>query len=852
MPETLTFVFSDIEDSSRLWDRHPELMRAALAQHNTVLKGAFSHHGGSIVKDLGDGYLVVFGSAGDAIAAALQVQRDLADATWEEPIGALRVRFGLHTGTAEARDGDYFGPDVNRAARLEAAAHGGQVLVSEATRALAQEGLPDEVDLRDLGTHTLRGLTRPERLYQLVASGIPEDFPPPRTVSGGRASFPSFATSFVGRSDEVAGISERLLDPSTRVLTLLGPGGIGKTRLATETAGHLGHEFTGGTAFTDLVQVADPDGITMAIAQAIGVHPEGTAPVMDIVVSEISDPTLLVMDNFEHVIGRSTIVADLISRCSVVTLLVTSRTPLRIQGEIIHQMEPLAFDAGNGAVPAAVGLFVDRAAEHGVEIDPEGPDGGAVRSIVRRVDGLPLAIELVAARVRVLNVAELDRKLSQSLAVMGAGAADLPERQQTIQSTISWSVDALTPSQRTLFNRLSVYPAGATLEQIEQVAEHGLDGDPLDLVSALIDNSLVTVLSLPGGTRFRQLTLLRDYAAEQLRQTGELDPTMSRLVDHYVGGIEALARQIESDGQLINEIEADYPNLASAMDWSLTAGRTEDMVKVVYAVWPLWFNGDRVAEAAAWVEQAAASLESPEIDWLLGFFAFQTGDYAMAADRLQAALDAFSAAGDQRGIAMARTFVGALADPATGEAVLNEAFEHFEQDDRPLRAYLAKMLISVKALEAGDSQRALDLRQQLLPVAEAINYETVVAWTHWNIAIALAVLGRIEEAATHNALAFQPFADLKYQEGIGSVAEAATVIDVQGGQLERAVLIQGATEAVWDRLGIRVWWEVAPLVAEAMTTARHSLGDTEFDRLKAQGRSMPLNELIDLVAASVA
>jgi tetratricopeptide (TPR) repeat protein len=266
----------------------------------------------------------------------------------------------------------------------------------------------------------------------------------------------------------------------------------------------------------------------------------------------------------------------------------------------------------------------------------------------------------------------------------------------------------------------------------------------------------------------------------------------------------------------------------------------------------VWFNGDRVAEAAAWVEQAAASLESPEIDWLLGFFAFQTGDYAMAADRLQAALDAFSAAGDQRGIAMARTFVGALADPATGEAMLNEAFEHFEEDDRPLSAYLAKLLISVKALEAGDSQRALDLRQQLLPVAEAINYETVIAWTHWNIAIALAVLGRIEEAATHNALAFQPFADLKYQEGIGSVAEAATVIDVQGGQLERAVLIQGATEAVWDRLGIRVWGEVAPLVAEAMTTARHSLGDTEFDRLKAQGRSMPLNELIDLVAASVA
>jgi predicted ATPase/class 3 adenylate cyclase len=853
MSETLTFMFSDIEDSSRLWDRHPEPMRASLAQHNALFKAGVAASGGSIVKDRGDGFLVVFGSAADALTAALRVQRDFAEASWDDPVGPLRIRLGVHSGTAEARDGDYFGPDVNRAARLEAAAHGGQILVSEATRALALDRLPSDVDLRDLGIHTLRGLTRPERLYQLVAAGIPIEFPAPRTVSGGRASFPTFATSFVGRSQEMANIADRLLAPETRVLTLLGPGGIGKTRLATETAGHVGSEFPGGAVFADLVPVADADGIPMAIARAIGVHPEGSAPVIDNVVAEISDPTLLVLDNFEHLVGGSTIIADLVSRCSVVTVLVTSRTPLRIQGEIIHQVEPLELESGNGVVPAALGLFVDRAAEHGIDIDLDGPDGGSVRSIVRRLDGLPLAIELVAARVRLLSVAELDRKLGQSLAVVGTGATDLPKRQQTIQSTIAWSVDTLTPPQQRFFNRLSVFPAGATLEQVERVAADGLPGDALDLMSALVDNSLaMATTDLGGGTRFRQLALLREYAAERLGEAGDQEATMSRLVDFYVDGIEHRARQIETNGHLIDEVEIDYPNLAGAMRWSLDAGRTDDMVEVVYALWPVWFNGDRVAEAAAWVTQAAGVMTSPEIDWLLGFFAFQSGDYAVAADRLDAALQAFEAAGDERGTAIARTFVGALADPASGEVMLNEARAHFDADERPLSSFLAKMLISVKALEAGDSERALELRRQLLPEAEAIGYETVIAWAHWNLAIALAAEGNFDEAAHQNALAFQPFAANKYHEGIGSAAEVASVIDAHRAEFARAVLIHFATEAVWERLGVRVWWEIAPLVAEAMTAAHQALGDSEYHRLKDQGSSMSINELVEVVDESLA
>ena len=456
MPDTLTFLFTDIQDSSRLWDEHPEPMRQSLALHNEIVLSAVADHGGAIVKDRGDGYLAVFGGAIDAVGAALQAQQGLTAAHWEEPVGPLRVRVGMHTGTAEARDGDYFGAEVNRAARLEAAAHGGQVLVSEATRALARDGLPPEAELRDLGYHTLRGLARPERVYQLIATGLPADFPELRTVDRGRSTFPTFVTSFIGRSSELDDISGRLRETDTRMLTLLGPGGIGKTRLAVETANQVGPEFPGGAAFTDLVRVSDPDGIPLAVAQAIGAHPEGSAPVIDIVLSEISNPTLLVLDNFEHLIAGSPIVADMIGRCQDLTLLVTSRTPLRIRGEIIHQIEPLGLASSGGSIPAAVGLFIERAAENGVEIDADGPEGEAVLSICRRLDGLPLAIELAAARVRLLSVSELDRKLADSLAAVGSGAADLPERQQTIRSTIDWSVEALTPGQQTLFNRLSV------------------------------------------------------------------------------------------------------------------------------------------------------------------------------------------------------------------------------------------------------------------------------------------------------------------------------------------------------------------------------------------------------------
>ena len=332
----------------------------------------------------------------------------------------------------------------------------------------------------------------------------------------------------------------------------------------------------------------------------------------------------------------------MIGRCQDLTLLVTSRAPLRIRGEVIHQIEPLGLGSANGSIPAAVGLFIERAAEHGVKIDLDGPEGVAVLSICRRLDGLPLAIELAAARARLLNVIELERRLADSLSVVGRGAADLPERHQTIRSTIDWSVEASAPDERTLFYRLSIFPAGATLEQVEQAASVGLDGDPLDLVSALVDHSLLNVASdAAGSTRFRQLTVLREYAADRLREADAFDDTMSLLFDHYVAAAPERAAAIQRHGAMVQDLDFDYPNLAAAMEWSLGAGRADEMVRVVFGLWPVWFNGDRAVESGAWVEQIDAISSSAELDWLQGFFAFQTGDLEAAIARFQRALDRF-------------------------------------------------------------------------------------------------------------------------------------------------------------------------------------------------------------------
>ena len=597
----ITLLFSDIEGSTGLWDSNEEAMREAHAQHHRILTDTFNEFEGNVVKDTGDGFMVVFDDPTRGVEAAAAVQKELHSSQWPEGLDALKVRIGMSTGVVEHRGADFYGQDANRASRLESLGSGGQVLISESTRALVLSHLPDEIELRDLGLHLLKGMSREEKVFQLVISGVPDEFPALKSESTRGRPLPTFNSSFVGRSSEIDTISE-LVEGGTRVVTLLGPGGIGKTRLAVEAARRLEDDMAGGAFFADLAPVSTPEEVGPAFAEAVGIHPEGNADVYALVAEGISKTTLVVMDNFDHLIEAGPSVAEVVASSPDLSLITTSRTPLGISGERIYPIEPLDV-ASNGAPSPAVQLFFDRALSHGAHLDEA--DIPIVSSICRKVDALPLAIELVAARTRLLSVAEIEKMLEGSLDALGTGSADAPERHRTIRNTIEWSLQAVTEDQRTLFARLSALSAGATLTMLENVCGVGLEGSVLDDVAALVDNSLVKVeTDLPGGTHFRQLALLREYGAEILKAAGETEPTLDRLIDYYVAAAPELRRGLETGPATEKELSVDYSNLATAMQRSLSIGRVDEIADVLMELWIYWFSGDRIATAIEWLDVA--------------------------------------------------------------------------------------------------------------------------------------------------------------------------------------------------------------------------------------------------------
>ena len=847
---TITLLFSDIEGSSRLWDTHRSEMAEALAAHNGLMTQAIFRNGGVVVKDKGDGFFAVFTAADSAVGCALDAQRALQTASWPDVIGSIKVRMALHTGMTDSEDDDYHGPVVNRVARLEGIAHGGQVLVSETTRGLVEDALPEGISLLDLGAHSLRGMKRPERVYQLRALDLPADFPPLRTDAGGGIALPTYPTSFVGRSSEQRSIKEMFTGQDGQLVTLLGPGGIGKTRLAVETARSIADELVGGAFFADLTRISNVEDVGLAIAEAVGAHPEGTASNVALAAARVTQPTLLVLDNFEHLQPAAPTVAEFLDHSHHVRLIATSRAPLHIRSERIFRVEPLSSLNGDGPVPPAVALFYERAAGYGVHLAEEGEEAASVASIVRRLDGLPLAIELVAARTRLIGVTELEEMLTKSLDVLGSGAADLPDRQRTIRATIDWSLQALSDSQRRLFSQLSVFPAGATLAEIEHVAGPDLEAGLLDELAGLVDNSLINVVTgLPGGTRYRQLVLLREYGAELLEESGHSDELMGRLVDHYVAVAPELGARLQVSPDPEKEIRAGHANLAEAMEWSLDHERIAEIVDVVCHIWVYWFNGDLAAPAAQWVAKADPLLDIPKLDWLTGFFAFQSGDYEIAATRLLGAMERFRESGDDDWKAMSQTFVGVLVDDLdAGRKMEEAALHHFEANEFGVKDFLSKMFLSSILLALGEEEAAVPMRRELLAWSQTMNYPVLIAWSELTLALGLIGIGAFDEADGHARRGLEQMLTDGYQEGIAGSADVIGGIQHQRGAAEQALRLFGGAEAVYAAIGSARWPEATLMVEIALAKAREELGDAECERLVADGRALSLEALIELVS----
>jgi predicted ATPase/class 3 adenylate cyclase len=841
-------LFTDIEGSTERWDQDRDSMRRAHVLHHELLTEAFARHGGYVVKDKGDGFIVVFSRPSDAIDAAVAAQRSLGTAEWPQPIDGLRVRMAINTGLLEPEKGDYYGPEVNKVARLEAAANGGQILISDSTRALCDGHLADGLQLNDLGLQKLRGVHHPERVFELVGEGLLAGFPVLDTAADRGKPLPAFENTFVGRDDEIEALRS-LVQSGARLVTILGPGGIGKTRLAIEAARTITERMDWGANFADLAPLTSADEVSLVVAESVGVHAEGTVDVMALVSERVTYPILVVVDNFEHVIDASRSIGELLARTPALTLVVTSRQPLGLRDESLYRLDPLDVSA-NGGSSAAVDLFYDRVAAQGVSIDDE--DRPFVASICRRLDGLPLAIELVAPRARLVSIRELDEMLEQSLDALGSGGADLPERQRTIRNAIEWSLRDLTESQRQLFARLAALPGGATLKMLERICCADLEGSPLDNLATLVDNSLVNSVSgIPGGTRFRQLVPLREYGVELLHSSGGYGPAMDRLIDYYVEMAPVWGLSMQSDRSVDAMIMADQPNLVNAMRWSLESGRFDDMAEVTKAMWVYWFKGDRIAPAVDWLSDAGDTHRTPVVDWLVGFFAFQQGDFQTLATRMPAALAGFEESGDQLGTALALTFGGpAIEDPESAHAMLDRAGELFGES-APIGGFMVAIFKSVVDFQTGDFEMCLRRREAALARVDKLGLDEMTAWIHWNLAWAYYAVGRFDDAGDSFGIAFEYMAADNYQEGVASSAEGIALLDIKAGNVERGLHLLGGATAAFDRIGTASWFEAGFHVGQTTETLRSEVGSDEFDRSFAEGRALTFAELIDLTAEAL-
>ncbi|MFN8475838.1 MAG: tetratricopeptide repeat protein [Anaerolineae bacterium] len=614
---TVTFLFTEIDGIAQLWEQHPEAMKVAVPQHDDILRNAVEAHAGYVVKTTGVGLLAAFGVAENALAAALMAEHALASATWGET-GPLRVRMALHTGPAEERDGDYFGPTLNRAARLMAVGHGGQILLSMPTYELVRDHLPETVTLRDLGEQRLKDLARPEHVYQVVTADLPADFPALRTLDARSNNLPTQPTVFVGRETELADLKRMLLQDGIRLVTLTGPGGTGKTRLALQVAANLLDRFADGVCFVDFAGIMNTHLVASTIAQALGVRDQGTSSLVDMLKDYLQGKqTLLLLDNLEQVVSEAPLVAELLDAAPRLKVLATSRIVLRLRGEREFRVLPLPAPDPRHLPPlstlaqyAAVQLFVQRAVSVKPDFKVTRENAAAVAQICYRLDGLPLAIELAAARIRVLPPEALLQRLNNRFKLLTGGPRDLPARQQTLRGAIAWSYDLLDEHEKTLFRRLGVFVGGWTVEAAEAVcpdetwARSGKATpsslraeDVLDALESLVAKSLIRQEPAHDEPRFSMLETIREYALERLTESGETEIVHEAHMRYYLGQLEAMPVRPAARARWLEGFRVEMDNGRAALRSAVERNAAEPALHLVKALWPVWNAEGQVSEA---------------------------------------------------------------------------------------------------------------------------------------------------------------------------------------------------------------------------------------------------------------
>lgn len=566
----VAFLFSDIEGSTQQWESHRESMSAVVQRHDGIVRGAIERAGGVIFKPLGDGFCAVFHTAPAAIAAAQEVQRTLAQGDFSS-VGGLKVRMAVHVGHADERGGDYFGPSVNRVARLLAIGYGGQVLVSGAAADLAQGEMPAQTALRDLGLHRLKDLAQAEQVYQLVAPDLPQKFFPLRSLDALPNNLPLQLTSFIGRENEIDRVVD-LLD-AHRLVTLVGTGGVGKTRLALQVGADVLDRYEDGVWFIELAPLSDGTMIVNELAPLFGVQGSGDRPLLDALLAALRPKrALLIIDNCEHLVDPAADIIERVLRASPkIRILATSREALKIAGETVHRVASLDEESG-------IALFADRATSATDSFELTEENAPIVAKICRRLDGIALAIELAAARVRAVDVGELFARLDERFRILTGGSRTALPRQQTMRALIDWSYDLLSPEEQALLRRVAVFSGGWTLDAATNICagDELQSWDVLDPLTSLVDKSLVTAelndtVIAGAKLRYRLLESTRQYAAEKLASSGERD-RMRRVHAEYFSKVALDAHERWSTTPTrtwLAPLEAEIDNFRAAFDWSI-------------------------------------------------------------------------------------------------------------------------------------------------------------------------------------------------------------------------------------------------------------------------------------------
>ena len=861
---TVTFLFTDIEGSTKLLHElgkgYGEVQRA----HHSLMRKAIAEGGGYEIRTEGDSFFVVFPSAAGAVTSAAAAQRAFAGHEWVHG-KPLRVRMGMHTGEGRLLDEDYLGMDVNRAARIGAAGPGGQVLLSSATRLLVERDLPDGVTIRSLGAHRLKDFPDPEPLHDLVIDGLSSEFPPLKTLET-PTNLPAVLTTFVGRQSEVARVAE--LFGSRRLVTLTGPGGTGKTRLAMETARQLVDRFPDGVFFVELAAISAPELVVSTVARTLGLREEGSQPVLETLSGHLRGRhMLLVLDNFEQVLDAAPAVSTLLVEAEDVRILVTSRSALHIRGEQEFPVPPLelpdpATTSAAEAVSrsAAVALFAERAAQVDPAFEVTDDNVSAVATICARLDGLPLAIELAASRLKLLPPTQMLQRLDRALPLLSGGARDLPDRQRTLRAAIGWSHDLLEEPERVLFRRLGVFAGGWNLEAAEHIAGANGDSevDALTSLGALVDRSLVRGLdAAEGGHRFDMLQTIREFGWERLEEAGEASTIRHRHATYMLMLAEEAAPHLRGIDQKrwLDALEVEHDNLRAALGWAVESDVGEIALRFVAALWRFWHLHGHIEEGRRWAASAlalpsAASRTAARSDAqaAAGSLAYWQLDVPAVAQAYGEAFSIAEGLGDPQRLAEATylmVFPSALQGDLPGAVAMTErarsAFEGVGDRRGTADVLWVKSLLERLQGDLSSSRRTAE--ESLRLHREVLDRFGMMDALHM-LGRAAFGLGNLETFRTSFLETLEVHAEVGNRTGIAIALDNLAAQEMARGRPERAVRMAGASDAIKESAGGAAPAQFVDL-PDPREAARGIIGEQATHAAWENGRAMSLPEAIE-------